>query len=229
MAAVFLLLRVPDSKPLETLERLLDENPALIETEWNGWPPLFHASLLGWIEVAELLLDRGAVVHRSGASGETPLMTACRHGDVEMVRLLLSRGADPSIATPRGQTALMLASLGERALPFNAVKTVKVDHRAVMRLLIEGGRARVDARDEEGRTALWQACSRGLKRITRVLLMEGLADATIADDEGDTPMAMAQRRGRSGEGCIRLLKVGDESLCMIFLPSVAVACFKLEC
>lgn len=101
-----------------------------------------------------------------------------------------------------GQTALMPASMGG-----NMVNYWVPNHLAVMRVLLKDGRVPIDARDEDGRTALWWACSCGLTERARVLLLEGLADHTIADDVWGRPMAMALRHRH--EGCIRLLEVGD--------------------
>jgi uncharacterized protein len=55
----------------------------------------------------------------------------------------------------------------------------------------------VDARDADGWSALWSACSGGRTHVVR-LLLEGGADPTITDDDdGWTPLIVASAGGHS--------------------------------
>ena len=174
---------------VEELRRLLDEEPGLVEAE-AGYVrlherPLHAACSEASMEAACFLLDRGADMDTRNRYGQTPLMRACMAGRAEVVRLLLAKGADPALRDENSGTALMWAS-SNREHP-------GCDHVAVIRLLLEDGRVPVDARDLSGRTALWWACFYEYAERARVLLLEGGADHTIANDEGMTPMARARR------------------------------------
>jgi uncharacterized protein len=133
--------------------------------------------------------------------GQTPLMCASLRGHVAFVRWLFQRGADPTIADDGGSTPLMMtASLQGRI--------------EVVRLLLghPAGKSTVNHRDSLGRTALWWACFRGRGDIARALLESG-ADATIADKNGRTPMAIAKQEAhltiRAGgrRECVAALEV----------------------
>jgi ankyrin repeat protein len=59
---------------------------------------------------------------------------------------------------------------------------------------IEGGGARLDAQDEEGRTALHYTATNGEGEIAGLLLSRG-ASIDIQDDAGETPLHLAVRNG----------------------------------
>lgn len=110
----------------------------------------------------------------------------------------MARGADPALGSSMGLlTTLTAASAGKTK--------AGLDHMGVLRLLLDDGRVPVDARDTEGKTALYWACFQGHTDRARLLLVEGGADHTIADNDGLTPMAVAHNKRR--QGCIRLLQV----------------------
>jgi ankyrin repeat protein len=184
---------------VEELRRLLNEDPGLLEAEGDGWAcggPLHFACHAGSMEAACFLLNRGAAMNQ-GKRGVTPLMLACSMGRAEVVRLLLARGADPTLRDFYSWTTLMRPSC--------ASESPGSDYVAVIRLLLEDGRVEVDARHADGMTALWLACSYGYTERARVLLLEGDADPSIADDEGVTPMAKARQSNH--HETVRLLEV----------------------
>lgn len=201
---------------MEALRGLLDADPGLLEAEHA---PLHYACRAGSVEAARLLLDRGAGIDSTDADWVTALMVTSEHGRSEVAALLLARGADPTLRSSGGWTALMVASDGP--------ESPGSDHVAVIRLLLKEGhhdRNRqmwIDARDNSGSTALLCACYVGYTERARVLLLEGRADHTIADDDGLTPMAEAQREGR--HDCVLLLQVSRQSQASACLD-MALAC-----
>ena len=66
------------------------------------------------------------------------------------------------------------------------------------RLLLEKGAA-VDAKQEQGSTALMLACQDGQVEAARLLLEKG-ADRTLADEEGETAMDYVDADDDEGEG-----------------------------
>lgn len=63
------VLEAVSADDVETLQRLLDEEPGLLEAE-DPIPPLAYAPLEGSVEAARLLLYRGAgVISRDSAGG----------------------------------------------------------------------------------------------------------------------------------------------------------------
>lgn len=109
----------------------------------GGIPALLHAAANGRVKTMELLLGRSASVNITDKDGRTALMVAALRNDAESVKLLLKYKADPEMRLPAGGlTALQLAAAEGN------IKTVEA--------LAKGG-ANLDARDSDGRTALFLA------------------------------------------------------------------------
>lgn len=181
----------------EELRRLVDGDPGLIEASFNGRSPLMYACEAGSEDMARVLVDRGADVNRKDEFGRPPLLMACELGRSELVQLLLDRGADPSVTDETGRTPLMGA--------MRRYDHSRSDFMAIIRLLLKNGRVPVNARDRFGHTALWEACFSADPERVRVLLVEGLADHTIAPYDGSTPITIC--RGWGYHGCTQLLQV----------------------
>jgi uncharacterized protein len=111
----------------------------------------------------------------------TALILASSHGHLPVVKLLLERGADPTVGEEEERTPLSYASCR--------------GHHEVVRFLLGHPVAKttINNRDCYGSTALSTACSFGRGAAVRALLACG-ADPTIADQDGDTPMASAKQQ-----------------------------------
>ncbi|WP_133480075.1 ankyrin repeat domain-containing protein, partial [Cognatilysobacter segetis] len=138
--------------------------------------------------VAALLRDAAAELEVVNDEGLSPLGMACAAGNWRVARFLLERGAKPE--PPGGQPALLAAAGSED------------DDPAGVQLLLKS-RARVDARDRQGRSALHVAAFAGHMEIVAALLDAG-ADPALTDALGRTPVMEAVRGGH--------LEVADELL-----------------
>lgn len=152
-------------------------DPRIADAERNT--PLHHAARSTDPAVAAALLDAGAERDALNAEGHSPLATACAVGNWRLARLLLDSGARPE--PEHGVPALLAAAGGE-------------DDAAGVRLLLNY-KARVDARDRAGRTALLAACADGNVEVAETLLEAG-ADRNAHDAEGITPLLAAAGHGR---------------------------------
>lgn len=129
--------------------------------------------------VAALLRDAAAEIDPLNTEGFTPLGVACAAGNWRLARFLLERGAKPE---PAGGQPVLLAAAGSEDDDTGGV------------LLLLKFKAKVDARDGEGRSALHQAAYAGHRDVVEALLEAG-ADAAAVDTQGRTPLLEAARGG----------------------------------
>ena len=148
-------------------------------TDADGNTPLHHAARSSDPGVAALLRDAGAEMDALNIEAVSPLGTACSAGNWRLARFLLERGAKTE---PVGGQPVLLATAG-----------TEEDDAAGVQLLLRH-KARVDARDARGRTALHEAAFAGHAGICEALLDAG-ADANVRDGEGRTPLLDATRAG----------------------------------
>jgi ankyrin repeat protein len=90
-------------------------------------------------------------------------------------------------------------------------------HVEITRALLAHGCGDIDARNRDGRTALWWACHLGYANAALVLLQAG-ADMNIADTQGRTPLDMARAPGQ--HDCVAVLEVRTHTgtLDMVLAP-----------
>jgi ankyrin repeat protein len=178
--AVRTIFRAVINGDTEGVARMLDEDPRLLSTVFQGHTPLMSAAERPSVGMVRMLLEKGAEVNFANSRGCTALYVAAMKGRDEMVSSLLRSGADPSRRSDEGMTALYAASL--------------FGHVAVVRVLLRHMRGRgSDGRTNDGRTALWITCVAGCAEIVRALLLAG-ADRNIADNQGCTPLQVAEQK-----------------------------------
>jgi hypothetical protein len=146
----------------------------------DGNTALHHAARSSDPGVAALLRDAAAEVDALNVDGLSPLGVACAAGNWRLAKFLLERGAKPEPAG--GQPALLAAAGTEE------------DDAAGVQLLLKQ-KAKVDARDAHGRSALHEAAYAGHIDIVEALLGAG-ADAAAVDRLARTPVIEAARGGR---------------------------------
>jgi RNA polymerase sigma factor (sigma-70 family) len=190
---------------------LLAADPSLAQAQDGaGMTALHHAAERGATEIARLLVDAGADVNARDAYGQAPLDHAGHAGPwktapaVEIVRLLLDHGASVDI--------FQAAALGD--LPR-------------LRALLDEDPQRVNARDEKGRTPLYEA-ARNLHLAAVDLLLDRGADVEARTSWGETPLstAVAHRWDTGGPEVVARLRAAGASLslrdalCLGELPRV---------
>ena len=143
----------------------------------DGNTPLHHAARSSDPGVAALLRDAAAEIDALNGEGISPLGIACTAGNWRMAKFLLERG---SKAEPVNGQPVLLAAAG-----------TDDDDAAGVQLLLRH-KARVDARDARGRSALHEAAFAGHAAICMALLEAG-ADPHGRDAEGRTPLLESAR------------------------------------
>lgn len=153
-------------------------DPRIADGEGNT--PLHHAARSSDPGVAALLRDAGAEIDPLNHEHASPLAIACMSGNWRLARFLLERGAKADL--PGAVPALHAAAGGDE------------DDPAGVQLLLKH-RAKVDARDPRGRSALHEAAFAGHPDIIGILLGAG-ADVHARDGEQRTPFLDAARGAR---------------------------------
>lgn len=125
-----------------------------------------------------------------------PILVAIIDKRPGVVNYLLEHGADPNRPVtvderlPSGVIGTPM--LGARALHI----AIMVENVEIIRLLLKGSRADVDATDNESTTPLMRACSRKCISVEVVrLLLEAGADPALANAEGMIPLHIAAEFG----------------------------------
>ncbi len=190
---------------------LLAADPSLAQAkDVAGMTALHHAAERGAAEIARLLVDAGADVNARDAHGQAPIDHASHAGPwkeapaAEIVRLLLDRGASMDI--------FQAAALGD--LPR-------------LHALLDEDPQRVNARDEQGRTPLYEA-ARNLHLAAVDLLLARGADVEARTGWGETPLsaAVAHSWDKGGPEVVERLRAAGASLslrdalCLGELPRV---------
>lgn len=120
---------------------------------------------------------------------ETGIHLAALFGLEDGIRVLLQEGVEPNAKDRFGRTALFWAA--------------EEGHDAVIKLLLDTGKADPDSRDVYGQSPLLCAVSERREAVVKLLLEVPGVDANSRDDTGLTPLAWAVLTGE--ESTVKLL------------------------
>lgn len=173
------------------------------------------------LSAVQTLLAGGADVNaRRTADGVTALMWAALNGNAEIAGLLIEKGADINAKSNDGLTVLgaakssdhkdivqllekKLATLNpaEKSIPDGNTESFAL-HKAAyegnleeVKALIAKG-ADVNAKAQNGRTALFVAANKGYADLAELLIAKG-ADINVKDNTGKTALDIAKEKGRT--------------------------------
>jgi len=170
---------------IREIERLLRSGAAIDARDARSRTPLHVAAFMAKHEAARTLIRLGADANAFESQQYDIVTIAAVANDVPMLRLALEGGCRPTnITSPYQGTALIAAS--------------HLGHVEVVRTLI-AAKAPLDHVNNLGWTALIEAIvlADGGKRHTAVLkdLVDAGANVNLGDRSGDTPLALAKKRG----------------------------------
>jgi len=180
-----------------------------VETD-DGDTPLHEAAMYGRVEAVRFLLAHKARLESRTESDRTPLATAARFGYAEVVRELLRAGADPSPADREGKTPLHLAADSDRP-----------ESSTIVSLLLEHG-AKVNARDDEGRTALFKASP----EVIEVLARHGI-QIDARDRSGWTTLQVAVSEPQDDPEAVRRLLAHGADPALPLPKGTPLVCYAL--
>jgi ankyrin repeat protein len=146
-----------------SVKRMLEMKSIDVEArkggEEDGWTCLMTAALYGHVDTCRLLIDKGAQVNAKDFYGCTPLHWAAERGHIEIVRLLCDHGADIEARYIFGLRPLH--------------RTARNGHISAAKELIEVRSADINARDDDGWTALSFARVNGHADVADYLVSHG--------------------------------------------------------
>ncbi len=207
-----------------TLALFLLEHGADPHAAEAGYSALHAAALRGDETLAAALLARGAdpnapvvrgsqgrrnspdYVLQHDVVGATAFWLAAHFAEPGVMRALADGGADPRFVMENGTTPLMAAVAARRRREPGLAPNPAEDERLVVeaaRVAIDAG-VDVNATDAAGNTALHTAARRRLDTVVRLLAHSG-ADLHAANDNGQTPLALAGGRGGGDNSTVELL------------------------
>ncbi|KAF7532680.1 hypothetical protein G7054_g7738 [Neopestalotiopsis clavispora] len=160
-------------------------------TDLAGHSALFHSISRRHHTLLQHLIDMGVDVSLCDKEGRLPTHWAVQLGSVTALDTLVKSGCDIDARDNKGRTPLHCA-LRERKFP------------EMIDILLQKG-AHIDARDMEGRTPLHYTMPALELLETEKLLSYG-ADASVGDDQGQTPLVLAIRSNPLGAHTLRLCK-----------------------
>ncbi|MDB6163272.1 MAG: hypothetical protein JWL98_704, partial [Xanthomonadaceae bacterium] len=175
----------------------------------DGNTPLHHAARSSDPGVAALLRDAAAELDVLNVDAVTPLGMACAAGNWRLARFLLERGARTE---PAGAKPALLEAAGSEE-----------DDAAGVQLLLKH-KAKVNARDAQGRSALHEAALAGNDEALAALLHAG-AEVDARDAAGATPLLDAAR-GMHASTFEALLTAGADATAVdeVGRSALALAC-----
>jgi ankyrin repeat protein len=148
------------------------------------YTPLHWAANNGDLEIAKILIFRGANLDAEDPTYSTPLYLAAEQGHPKVVEFLISKGAEVNVKSNAwGYTPLHRAAWGPVAMRKHlGGRTVgeaelNENYLEIVGILLKKG-AKVNARDNDGKTALDQANS---------------------SDNGETAALLRKHGGKTGE------------------------------
>ncbi|OAM52407.1 hypothetical protein A7981_02680 [Methylovorus sp. MM2] len=155
------------------------------------------------IERARGLVKAGVDVNAQTKTGYTALTIACSTRQYPMIEALLDLGADPNISNSSGQTVIISSLYDPETfnllIKHGANLNVKVNgstllHQAIisnnssiLSLLLASGKIDVNAKNDNGDTALFLTTLRGNGGVMQQLLVNG-ANPNITNTQLQTPL-----------------------------------------
>jgi hypothetical protein len=133
-----------------------------VKDDEYGVTPLHYAAWKGHVEIAHLLLQNGAEVNAKNRYGETPLhwaAEAAEQDNVDVLHLLVENGADLEAQSNGGYRVLHYAAFNAN-LPF-------------IQELVSRYHVDINARENNGRTALWMARALNHPKVITFLQSNG--------------------------------------------------------
>jgi len=175
----------------------------------SGWDSstrgIHLTAFFGLQDLTMLLIAMGEEPDTEGSSERTPLWWAARNGHIDLVKALLDtkrvdidgriRGiAGPAaITVPRPLFDTLVVDARDEYMCTPLSIAAENGHEAVVKMLLNTGKADTNRQDSSLRTPLFVAAVNGHERVVKALLAYGATDIHFEDTEGHTALDRARR------------------------------------
>lgn len=165
----------------KTVQKLIDENPDLVNSV-DGKTPILHIAVIkGNGNVVEKLLQLGADKEIRNEDGSTPLLTAVKFKKLQCAKLLIDNGANVNANNNNQQTSIHLA--------------VRNKDTEMLKLLKSTNRCDINIKDKLGDSAVTDSIIFGDSETMRVILDWPDVDLRFFNRDGFSPIHLAARKG----------------------------------
>jgi ankyrin repeat protein len=175
LAGATALYFAAEGSHISIAQRLIERGADVKLTGRSGISPIAAAAFAGNDVIVEALLAHGADERAPDETGKPPIVYAAAGARLDIVKRLLARNIDINACYPNDLTLLMWASGPDEHAP-------EPQAVGVVGFLLDQG-ARIDDRDDRGRTALMIAAEGGHADVANLLLARG-ADPSLKDKAG---------------------------------------------
>jgi ankyrin repeat protein len=211
--------RAVRANELETVRRLLMEDPHLVLTHGHGWTPFQDAAFQARTEIMRVMLKEGAGITPRDIAHALQHAVQLPHIDPEIVEVLLATGqvSEPFCLLYRGEVDALCALVVVRGdlihqrdaagFPLLIRAAENAEEQIVRQLLTQG--ADVEERGPFGKSPL-SACAcnqvdRKKRSRTLRLLLDNGADVNGKTFRGRTPLFSAATAGWGPEDSVTIL------------------------
>lgn len=151
---------------------------------------LMQAAENGHENIVRMLIDRQVQLDSKDQDGNSALMWAASSGCETVVRVLIEHNADINVKNKTGQSVLMKAIIAG-----HKIKTWAERSKNIVNILVQESTAiDIDARQNDGGTALLLAASYGQEDVVKILIRSS-ADINAKNKYGDTALILAAYSG----------------------------------
>ncbi|KAA0966347.1 hypothetical protein FQ087_08960 [Sporosarcina sp. ANT_H38] len=179
------LLNAIELKDTKTVSKLINEGANLDVQDENGRTATMLATYNNDVATAKVLIKAGADVNIQDDKQNNPFLYAGAEGYLDILKLTIDAGADPTITNRYGGTAIIPAS--------------EHGYLDVIKELLTSTEIDVNHVNNLGWTALIEAIilnnGNKVQQETVQLLIDYGADVNIPDENNDTPLQLARKKG----------------------------------
>ena len=187
---------------IEMMQLLIDHGARIDRPDSDEQTPLMGAAMRNQALAIKFLVAHGANVERGAPSGYTPLSIALEEGQLDAAYALIEAGARVNLAASEHKLTPLMVVASELPPQTREVKVLQTHGPIDVARALLAHKAKVDAADADGVTALMIAAARDNSQMIGLLIQSG-ANPRLKSTAGQTARDIAV--ANDNLGAIRIL------------------------